>query len=337
MANFSPSNLAKAQAILQGKYKDAEGRFKPSPVLALGLQNQSILLPDAASLRTREDRTVEAYLLARSIRTAGTARAYNHAGSRGDSITQTLSWGTYSDKFSISLKQLDNNIFGFEAVLAQQIENCMKTILEAAETALVTLLQSERTEINAATSGGTFNATNDAFEISDATRLTQIMKSMMRQNNYKGEFDVIANSIGYINGEYYMNQGGGNSTNLGFQFSGTNWVESYELADANYTTADVLLVMPTGSFASLPWIPKQNRMGHGDYNSVLGGYGSIADPWGMGLNFAVHGYATRADTSASNGNVQDDLMEFELSVDIANPISPLSVATETPIFEVAKV
>lgn len=337
MANFTPSNLLTAMAMVSDKYKAPENRVKPSPVLQLGLKNQSILIPNATELRKREDRTVKAFLLARTSRAAGSTRAHNHTGNRGDSIEQTLSWTIYSDKFSISVKQLDNNLFEFNQVLAQQMDNAIKNILASAETALVTNLASEKTEVNAATYNGTFDATNDTFEIASEARFFQYLKSMMRQNNYNTELDVVANSIAFANAEYQRSQGAGNSSNTNFQFGGMEIVESYELADANYPGSDLVLAMPKGSFGVLPWIPKQNREGRGDYNSYLGGYGSIMDPYGLGLEIAIHGYTSRADTSASNGNAQDDLMEFELSVDLAPAIAPLSVSTETPIFQAARV
>lgn len=336
MANFSPSNLLKAQVMLADKFKSPESRMKVSPVLNLGLKNIGITIPDAAELRKREDRAVSAYLLSRSKRSTTSTRTHNHAGNRGDSMELALSWATFTDKFSISLKQLDSNLFSFESTLAQQLENAMKNIIESAETYGVTLLQAARTQINAATAGGTFNATNDAFEISSATQFYQILKSMMRQNNYRGMFDVITNANAFINAEYNAAQGAGNNANTQFQFNGLNIAESNDLVDVNYSS-DVALIMPEGSFGILPWIPKQNREGYGDYASVLGGYGSIKDPFGLGVDFAVHGFSERADTSAANGNTQDNLMQFELSVDMAFPLSPLSVATESVVFEAAKV
>lgn len=337
MANFSPTNLVKAQVLLNKKYQAPENRMKVSPVVALGLQNQDFLIPGADAIKKREDRSIEANILKRSKRSAGSARVHNHTGNRGDSFVLPLSWATFSDTFSISLKQLDNNVFGFEQALAQQIENCMKNIVEDIETDQVTFLQTERTEVNAATQGGTFNATNDAFEISTANQFFQAVKSMMRQNNYRDELDVILNPLGFIDAEYQKAQGAGNNANLTFQFNGMNIAESIELADSNYTTGALGLVMPKASFALLPWIPPVNRQGKGDYMSYVGGFGVMQDPWGLGITFAVHGYAERADASGSNGSTQDVVMQFELSVDMASCLSPLSVANETVVFEVAKV
>ncbi|WP_346320774.1 hypothetical protein [Chitinophaga sp. YIM B06452] len=337
MPNFSPSNLVKAQARLIDRFTEAELRSKQSPALALALKNRSILIPTHEQLRTREDRPVEAYVLARTKRATTAARTHNHAGNRGGSFAMPLSWTSFVDKFSISLKQLDNNVFAFEEALGQQLLNSAINIHESLETFLIDYLIAQRSQINAATSGGTWNATNDAFEIALAnkSRFYQLAKSMMRQNNYRGTFDVLASSLTYVDGEFYANQGGGNQTNTNFQFTGLNIQESVELEDANYA-GGISLIMPAGQFAGLPWIPKQNREGHGDYNSYLGGYGSILDPTGSGLTLAVHGYTQRADTSGSNGNTQDDVMEFEISLDLAPALAPLSVATESVVFEVAQ-
>lgn len=336
MANFSPTILAKAQLALSKKFQAPENRFKATPVLSMGLGNKG-LLPGYEDARKRETRSVEENLLIRSKRSTTTSRTHNHSGNRGDSATLPLTWSIFADKFSISMKQLDDNVFSFEQALMQQFENAMMNILTDIETNVVTYLQSERTEVNAATAGGTFDATNDCFEISSSTQFFQIISSMMRQNNYRGLLDVVVNPLGFIDAEYQKAQGAGNDANLTFQFGDKTIAESIELADANYTNGALALVMPKQSFAILPWIPKQNRQGKGDYNSVLGGYGSMMDPFGLGIEFAVHGYTERADTSASNGNTQDDLMQFELSVDIAKVLAPLSTANETVVFQAAKV
>ena len=83
--------------------------------------------------------------------------------------------------------------------------------------------------------------------------------------------------------------------------------------------------MPQGSVAALNWIPKENRAGWGNYNDYVGGYGTFQF---MGFNFAVHGYALRADTSGSNGDAQDVSMEFEVSLDSSFNKAPLNYVTD---------
>jgi hypothetical protein len=338
MANFSISNLVKAQAILAERFTQPEMRSSAAPVTLLGRRNNDMLLPSHSVLRTREERPIEAYLFKRTKRTPGSSRVYNHTGDRGDSIALNLNWSTISDKFSISLKQLDNNVFSFDQALANLIQNAAININDAIEELLVTYLVAQRTQANAATKGGTFNATNYAFEISTANKsqFFQYIGSMMRQNDYRGAYDLVADPLIYASAQFLASQGTMNATNYGFQFSGLNIAESIKLDDANYANG-VGLVIPENQFGVLDWIPKQNREGSGDYNSYVGGYGSMVDPMGSGMTFAVHGYQQRADTSTLNGDTQDVVMEFELSVDISPLVAPLSTAPESVVFEVAQV
>src|SRR3954469_11797343 len=106
MANFDVSNLLTAQQILKDKYAQPEMRMKPAPAFGLLASNDSILLVEAETLRTREDRAIEAHLLKRTKRASGATRVYNHTGTIDDTSKITLTWTTKSDKFSISLKLL---------------------------------------------------------------------------------------------------------------------------------------------------------------------------------------------------------------------------------------
>lgn len=337
MANFVTSNLVQAQALLNDDFQKPEMRPAPAPILALGRRNAEILIPSHATLRTREDRAIQAYILKRNKRsTMGVDRVYNHTGALGDSMSADLTWTAFADKFQMSLKLLDNNMFDTPRVLANQFAQAFQNIRGDVETWLAGFLLSEKTQVNAATKNGAFNATNFAFEIAaaDKQRFWQLAKSMMIQNNYAGTFDVIADPRSYADALFAAAQGAANATNTNFQFQGMNIVQSNDLDDADYA-GGVSLFMPTNSFGVLDWIPPQNRQGRGSFDSVLGGYGSISDPV-SGLTFALHGYTQRADTSANNGSKQDDVMEFEVSIDLSANLAPLSTANETVVYEVAQ-
>jgi hypothetical protein len=338
MANFTPSNLVKAQAILKQQFNEAEMRKKQSAVLGLAMKNNDVLIPSYKELRTREDRAVSAYIHKRSSRVPAAARAALHTGARGDSFAQDLTWETFADTFSMSIKQLDNNVFTFDQAFASELRNSAINLHAAVETAGIDHLIANKTQINAATVGGTFNAANDAFEIAanGAPRFYQTVKSMMRQNKYNGMLDVVASPQTYVDAEFYLNQGNANAVNTGFQFAGLNIIESIELADVNYA-GGVSLVMPENNFGALPWIPKQNRQGWGDGElNGVGRFMSILDPLGSGMEFALSVYALRADNSGSNGDAQDVTLQFEMSIDMAWVLAPLSTATESVVYEVAQ-
>lgn len=338
MSNFTPSNLVKAQAILKKSFSEPELRKKQSAVLGLALKNNDVLIPSHQVLRKREDRTVEAYINKRSARAAVTARAALHTGNRGDSLAVTPTWNTFADTFSMSITQMDNNIFSFDEAFAAEIRNACINLHEAIETAGVDYLVAQRTQVNGASQVGSFNATNDAFEIAadQAERFYQNAKSMMRQNKYSGMFDVIASPKTYVDAEFFLNQGNSNAVNTGFQFAGLNIIESIELEDSNYA-GGISLIMPENNFGVLPWIPSKNRKGWGDgeLNSV-GKFMSMADPFGSGLDFALSVYANRNDASGSNGSAQDVKLEFELSVDVAWLLAPLSTADASVVHQVAQ-
>lgn len=336
MPNFLLTNLVKAQALLNERFtRETEMRGIQSPVTRLGLANADLLIPGAAVLRTREDRPIEANMLARTKRsTSGAIRTYNHTGPRGDSFVMPIGWTQFVDKFSISVKMMDNNVFDYAQALANGFENCRLNLVEDIENFLVNYLFSQRTQVNIATKNGAFNATNHAFEISSATkdRYLQMARSMMRQNNYSGPYVLIVEPTLYANSEFIAAQGAANATNFGFQFMETEIIESVQFADPAYANGAGLM-FPAGNFGVLTWLPRQNRQGTGNYDSYVGGYGTMNLP-AIG-DVALHVYRERADTSTMNGNEQDDLLQFELSIDISPNIPPLSVANESVIYEVA--
>ena len=325
MANFDVSNLLTAQTMVNAIYENPEMRMKPAPAFGLLTSNDALIM-GAETLRTREDRAIEAHLLTRTKRSSGSSRTHNHTGTIDDSQKVTLNWTTKSDKFAISLKLLDKSVFDFNTVLANKMVQACMNVLEDKETETIAYLRAQRaTQQPSGLKGGTFTAATNAIDI-DATNAIvfyQRLKSVMRQNYFGGQIDVIADSNMQVAAERLAAQGAGNATNTAFQFAGLRIVESIELNDANYADG-IVLAMPSQSASALNWIPQQNRNGYGDYNSFVGGYGTFS--FG-GYTFAVHGYAQRADTSASNGNSQDVSLEFEVSLDTSYNKAPLSFTT----------
>jgi hypothetical protein len=325
MANFDTSNLLTAQTILADRYKQPEMRMKPAPAFSLLTGNDNFLVVEAATLKTRDDRPIEAHLLNRTKRAAGSGRTYNHTGTIDDSSKVTLTWTTKSDVTTISLKLLNKSLFDFNTVLANKLEQCCMNILEDKETEAIAYLRAQRATQSAALKGSTFSAGNSAIEISaaDEKKFFQRLKSAMRQNYFGGTLDIIADSLMQQNAEFLAAQGVGNATNYGFQFGNMNIAESVELDDPNYSSGCVI-AMPQGSVATLNWIPKENRQGWGDYSTFEGGYGTFKF---LSYTFALHGYAQRSNTAATNGDAQDVTMEFEVSLDSSYNKAPLIYTT----------
>jgi hypothetical protein len=334
MANYTPSNLVKAQARLINQFQNNELRFRMPSTWIEFLRQSAIMIPNYEELRTREDRTVETYYRKRTSRALGTGRSFNHTGVKGDTAIFTPAWTTYNDTFSISLKQADNNVYDEQEMFNNEIENVVINFVEGMETIAVAFIFNNRSGVNNDTSGeGTFNAVQDTYEITEANngdRAVQITKSVMKENKYGGGYVVFADTISFNKFEKDANQGTGNSTNLGFQFSGIRFVHSVELGAlaaalaAPYTNGFWIAVVE-GSLTALPWIPKQNRMGK---VTRLQTYGSIQNPID-GVTYAIHNYETAENGTGTNGFTQDELTQFEISCDFALEHSPVDVVNET--------
>jgi len=325
MANFDVSNLLTAQKILGDKYASAEQRMKPAPVFSMLTKNDEFIV-GVESVKTRDDRATELHYITRTKRSAGSARTYNHTGTFDDTAKVTPTWTTKQDVFKISLKLLDKSLFDFNTVLANKMEQACMNIIEAKETESIAYVMAQRaTQQPSGLIGGTFQATPDAVEIAAANinSFFQRLRHVMKQNYFSGNIDVVIDTNLAILQEQLYVQGSANSTNQGYNWPGLNIVPSIELADTDYA-AGCALAFPQGQVSALNWIPKQNRQGWGDYNSYVGGYGTFNF---MGYQFAVHGYAQRADTSSTNGDTQDVVMEFEVSMDSSYNKAPLSYTT----------
>lgn len=346
--NYVPSNLAKAQAKLMSQFQAAELRYTDPAVYRLFLQQSPIMFPNFEQIRTREDRTVEAYYKERTSRSLSTGRAHEHTGAHGDTGVLTPAWTTYSDPFAISLKQADNNMYSLEEMQMNELENAFKNFIEGNETTATAYLMTNRSHINAATFTnanddlGVFNDSTYVHEIPASTfwgtsnfnvMFGQSVKTVMQINKYNG-FALACDSIAWAKLNYVANQGNANANNLSFTLDGIEYYHAIKLnalAVALGYTSGFALAIPTGTIGCLPWIPKQNRIGVDTKEQT---YSSLINPFD-GQLYAIHSYATRADGSLTNGYTQDELQQFEISIDLAFEHAPLSVSGETPIFAFA--
>jgi hypothetical protein len=154
----------------------------------------------------------------------------------------------------------------------------------------------------------------------------------MRTNNHSGTFIMYCDNVAFNQFEQQAFQGSGNSTNLGFNFGGVEFVNSIELGalaaavDVTYVNG-YWIAVPVGATGVLDWIPVQNRMGIVTKENM---YGTIINPID-GLSYALHSYEEREDGSATNSETQDVKTEWEVSIDLAFEVAPDSTAGDTPL------
>ena len=335
MANRTLANLSTAQAKLLGAYQAKELRFR-NPVTYLAfILSSNIMFPNYSELRLREDRAIDTNYKVRSSRALGTGgRIHNHTGVKGDTAVLTPSWSSYDDKFKISLKQADNSLYSLDEQLASELQEITSNFAEGLETIATAYIFAQRSGVNVATAEGTFDAVDDAFEITESTngdRAIQISKSVMHVNKYSdSNLVAFCDTVAYNKFLFQAAQGAQNSTNLSFQFNGVTYIHSVELGalGAGLVSAyakGFWIMAEMGTFGVLPWIPKQNRQG---VSTKVNMFDSIINPIDNQI-YAVHSYETLATDAAANGSAQDVVTQYEVSIDIALEKAPLTTANET--------
>jgi len=349
MANFVASQLVAAQAKFAKNFQDPELRRKQNPALALALKNLTATIPDQQQLRTREDRSMYAYLFQTRQPGSGTARAARPTGSKGNSIQVGLTWQTIVETFTISMKQGDNNVFAYQEMLANELMQAALNLHSRLGTIFLNYMYVHRNQLLLSSpQGATADLTNFDYGVAgnDQLYFFQKVRSIMDQHYYRGQLDIIADSLSFQQAQRLRAQGTQNATNLTFQFDNMDIYNTTETIDSNATNG-ACLAMPAGTFAALPWIPKQNRTGYGDFESYNGGYGVMSDPLGLTVNeldaqgqvvavpleYAVYGFTQASDDQANNGYYQDQVTTFEISIDVAPTLAPLSGSNESVVNE----
>lgn len=346
MPNYLTANLTKYQAKLVMGMQAGELRVRTPEVFMSLRENTELMIPSHKEIKNAAKRTTgEVNFFARSSRALGTGgETHNHTGVRGDSAILVPSWTPYDDKFKYSAKQANGSVYGLDEEIMNEMVNVNNNFSEGLETVASDFIHANRSGVNVSTAEGTFNGTNDVFEITeDFSNLTstgyralQIMLSNMRINKWSGMVKIYCDTVGFNKMQALANNGAGNSINTSFQFGNARFIHSPELdakAAVLLYTKGYFIVEPEGNSAVLDWQPIQNRQG---LVGPDGRYGMILHPT-TGLPLATHEYTARADESGSNGDVQDLKTEVQIFTYLSLNSTPLTTTDETVFYAFALV
>lgn len=344
MANYASSVLKAGQAVVSRKNQAPEQRRKVPTVMELALKNQEYSIPNAVELRKSDLRPVEIYYQKDVTAGSGTAKAYNHTGSYGDSGKVELTYVTHVEKMQLPRKIAQNNILTYQQMFNNLYEMKWKNLRKRHDDSALAFLIAQRMQLAASVvnpqiasaNPGTWNETNYALEIAatKASRFAQKAKSFMAARLYAGgNYDVIADLQMADEFEFQRNQGTGNNTNLSALFSGLNIAVTQDQISSNYDNGAVL-ILPATMFAGMYWndaLNKSNQVNSGE--TEVGSLGTVADPFGSGAVGDISMYTKRADTSANTtgGSTQDIVDEWEIALTIAYALPPLSTAGESVV------
>jgi hypothetical protein len=240
----------------------------------------------------------------------------------------------------MTLKQANNSTATWQEIFNDNLGNKVADFAEGFDDVSSEYLFNNRTGVNSAAVKGSFNATNDVYEITESTfgeEAMSITRVVMDINKYQGGvYDVVCDSISFTTFQKQAAQGANNATNLSFNFQNVEFIHDPALtaraASLSYTKG-FWQAIPRGTVSVLPWIPIQNRQG---VETKENRYGTILNPVD-GLQYGIHEYSERADGSSVNGQTQDVLTEYQLFIFLAFEKAPLSTATASTIHAFALV
>lgn len=332
MANYQPSILLDAVGIITDPFNKHEFRPGYFGATEAFMKYRDFSVPDLAEIRKSPLRATTARYLTRTNQSAVTARGCAVTASLGDSATETITWATRGFTVMTSAKQFDNNYYSQAKAFANDLYNGMLNAHEDIETLAVAYLEANKTGVNNGSAFmGTWDGVNDIFDIAvaDKTRYYNYLKTIMRENKYRGELNIIQNVAASAIMWEQMAQGISNDTNEQYQYRGLNFIES----DTVTAASDYLInsyVVPDHAISLLDWIPPLNVRGakEGAYE-----WTTMGDLFGLPITWSVYKITSCADTTGTGGDTQDLVTKYEVTCDFGFVKAPITTASETAIYK----
>lgn len=339
MANYASTVLLEARALMtEENNKKFELRPNMTNIVGAFMKYTDQAIINLKQLKQATTQSTVLKYIKNVALTPGSSKSCTPSGTSGDSGTLTPSWLLKNFVAKVAAKPHDNNMISMAEALRTNLLNKEFQFWFGAsgiDAALAALLNTNRTQVNAISATGvghnTWDAVNYIVQVAkaDVNRFYNYMKAEMMTNNYGGSLQEIHNTIWTSDRAYYMNQGGANSSNTGFQFDGVETTASNLLVPDTYYMSKHFIV-PTGSLGFVTWNEMLNREGKTVGEKTWGLYESQVFP---GVLFDMFAYETCEDTTSIGGAPQDAVVNIELSLNYYPFIMPLSNTNETPIFK----
>lgn len=341
MANYADTRRKAIQYKMTDLMNTPEMKRKESAVLKMLLSNgQSLVSPKERAVidavkKTDQD-TVEISILNKQASDPVTGRSKTHSGAINDSTKAALAFITRGQKFKYSMKQADrDSVYSLLEMNSKQFMSAISNLHDTLETYYLTWMNTNRSQVVNDPSIGDWDSTNFIYGVSDGDQslMFQQFKGFMREQYFKGQYQLVSNEFITQKGEFLSMQGGGNNENLGWQLSDiTNFASTEVSNETGYQGQGFLI--PFGTVGLESWIPEMNRAGFGSPYQAGGAYYTIDDPYGTGLKFAVHEIAVGADNQAAAGESQDIDIEVEITIDTAPVKAIETTANSSSMYKV---
>jgi len=263
------------------------------------------------------DRKVD--YLRRDSQTVNSSRSASLSGAMGTSSRDSLTFVNYSREFTISDDNARSNTFNASRQLAAQMRNARLDIAAEIESDAVTKLEAYKNTVDPSCELSSWDSSNYVNEIANTNKdqYFNYIQTEMQGRDYNGNIQVISTNAANALLNYQTAQGAGNSENLQFQYPGLEWYWSNSVTNLSDYFCTTYAVESRG-LGLVDWVPAKNRetLMHG-----LWDFSTMPDPMGIFDRLALATYKTVQDSTDGDadidGNTQDAVWLFEMSVDVA--------------------
>lgn len=303
------------------KFQSAELRKSSYGALEAAMASTNLLLPKTELERIRQaaTQTEKINTFVREADGIGTSRKCSGSGT-GTSAQTTVSWTTLVEEFKISFAETQGNQYTYQEIFNNRFDQKLRSLYNRIDALVVAQLEASYS----AGAGTYYTNFNNAKQVplSDhdisnnraALWVNRMMAEMM-QNDFNDDIVGVGDAFLKANTMAMLNQGQGTATNLGFQFSGTNW--NFTNRVTNNTGRDATAyIFQNGMIGLLNWIRPEYTQGVDIGTDV---WSRFTDPV-YGMNFELKMKKQCEDNSLLFSGAEADYTEsFVIAADFATP------------------
>jgi hypothetical protein len=337
MANLTDTQLLAAitkasnELIAKGEFRDYE-----HSATRLLMDGENETFRNLNRLKQSDIQPTQVDINKRVYTASGTAKSATHAAAAfPDSFVKDITYIRKTQTFKVSQKQADMNRLSYADILMHEMKNKLISLYTDLSTDNIAWLNTNRSQVGTDGLMVFDEVTNDQYDnvLADRDYLFEYSKSTQALNKYN-KMNTVAVGDQRVAALYRKLAANGrtNADNTEYQLPGFALVEEPQMAIA---AASTMFMWERGLVGMTTWNEPLNRRGSGSVDANEGLFTTMVDP-AFGFNLDMHVKRNVADTSASGGNVQDSVDEYEIAITYALEGSWLDSSTESHIFKVVQ-
>jgi len=337
MANLTDTQLLAAitkasnELIAKGEFRDYE-----HSATRLLMDGENETFRNLNRLKQSDIQPTQVDINKRVYTASGSAKSATHAAAAfPDSFVKDITYIRKTQTFKVSQKQADMNRLSYADILMHEMKNKLISLYTDLSTDNIAWLNTNRSQVGTDGLMVFDEVTNDQYDnvLADRDYLFEYSKSTQALNKYN-KMNTVAVGDQRVAALYRKLAANGrtNADNTEYQLPGFALVEEPQMA---ITAASTMFMWERGLVGMTTWNEPLNRRGSGSVDANEGLFTTMVDP-AFGFNLDMHVKRNVADTSASGGNVQDSVDEYEIAITYALEGSWLDSSTESHIFKVVQ-